>query len=85
MMRCKKRSERLSIIPLGICAVSLLKQIALKWCAERERTSFSPPVINRISPLLGSCASPNTYSSDFSPPYRNLSLLFGRYILTKSL
>ncbi len=59
MMRCKKRSERLSIIPLGICAVSLLKQIALKWCAERERTSFSPPVINRISPLLGSRASPN--------------------------
>lgn len=38
--------------------VSLPKQIAGNPWAANDNTSFSPPVINSVSPVAGSCSCP---------------------------
>ena len=55
-----KRSERSFILSFGNSAVSELNVMALKPWAERDMTSFSPPVMNTLSPLDGSWSHPKT-------------------------
>ena len=50
-----------------IALVSELKQMALKSLAARLITSFSPEVMNKMSPFCGNWFNPKTYPSRRSP------------------